>query len=117
MPTYTYTRPHRLSQLHDEILAALPATRPVERDGQREAVMTVEGRGDTLRITVPDTVTQAEIDAVVAAHTPRARPRPKQPHEYRAEYAGATSARKLEILARVLGVEAPDLIDEPEEAP
>jgi predicted metal-dependent hydrolase len=112
MATYTYTQPHRLSQLHDEILAAVPATRPVGEGDARTAVMTMDGRGDTVRVTVPDGVSEAEIAAVVAAHQPAQRRRRKEAHEYRAEYAGATSARKLEILARVLGVEAPEMVDE-----
>lgn len=112
MATLTYDTPIDLSQLHDEILAAVPATRPVTSRGQRVPVMRLEQADGATRITVPDGVTKDEIDAVVAAHQPRARQRPKQPHEYRAEYATATQARKLEIIARALGLEAPDLVDE-----
>ena len=113
MATLTYDTPLDLSQLHDEILAAVPATRPVTSRGQRVPVMRLEQGDGVTSITVPDGVTKEQIDAVVAAHQPRARQRPKQPHEYRAEFAGATQARKLEIIARVLGVEAPELVDEP----
>lgn len=58
MPRYQYRVPNRLSRLHDELLATgiVP-----ER---------VEGRGDNVWITVPDTVTKARVDSTVAAHTP-----------------------------------------------
>lgn len=56
MTQYSYTRPNRLSRLHAELLAAgvIP---------QR-----VEGNDTFVRITVPDTVSKASVDAVVAAH-------------------------------------------------
>ena len=107
MPTFTYTTPIELSRLHDEIMAAVPATQPIVSRGERVPVMHLEQGGGVTSITVPDGVTKAEINAVVRAHK-----RPKQAHEYRAEYATATDARKLEIIARTLGIEAPELVGE-----
>jgi hypothetical protein len=112
MPTYTFTQPNNLSQLHDEILAAVPGTQPVGEGDARTPVMHIEGRDDTIRITVPEGVSEAEIAAVVQAHVPRRRQRHKLASEYRDEYATATQARKLQIIARLAGLEQPDLVDE-----
>ena len=112
MATYTFTQPNNLSQLHDEILAALPETRPWGEGDARTPVMHIEGRDDMVRVTVPDSVPEAAIAAVVAAHVPRRRQRHKRAEEYQEEYATATQARKLQILARVVGLEQPDLVDE-----
>lgn len=70
--------PNKLSQLHDEILAAIPALRSVPNprgdigpDGNiyKEPVMThVEGSGDDVWLTVPDTADEVAIRAVINAH-------------------------------------------------
>lgn len=65
----TYVHPHKLSFLHDEILAAVPEVAPV--DGQ--AVMLIQGNGETVTITVPDDLPEsvvAAITAVVETHDP-----------------------------------------------
>lgn len=60
----TYTKTHNLSQLHDELLVALPALR---------AVMRVEGGTDgTIRLTVPDDADEPAIATIVNAHSPKA---------------------------------------------
>lgn len=51
-----YVRPHLLSRLHDELVAA--GIRP-ER---------VEGIGDEITLTVPDSQSEAPVAAVVQAH-------------------------------------------------
>lgn len=61
MTRLTYRRANRLSQLHDELLAAFP---------DLAGVLRVEGRDDTIWIAVPDAIDPAAIEAVVAAHTP-----------------------------------------------
>jgi hypothetical protein len=72
--TLTYTLPNDLSQLHDELLAAVPALRPAPGpDGALVPVMTVLGQGDVVRLIVPDGTDTAAVDAVVAAHVPQAR--------------------------------------------
>ena len=61
----TYARPHNLSQLHDELLTALPALRTELR---------VEGLGDEIRLTVPDEIDEAiiaTIGTLVTNHTPK----------------------------------------------
>ena len=60
MPIYNYTKPHRLSRLHDELLAA--GITP----------LSVLGTDDQLEIDVPDDVTEASVTAVVNAHNPSA---------------------------------------------
>lgn len=70
MKTLHYTRPHRLSQLHDELLAALPALRPVEG----VPVMRLEGIGEDIWIGVPDPTSEAPVAAVVTAHVPKVVP-------------------------------------------
>ena len=67
-----FQKTHALSQLHDEVLAAVPEVRPrMSAPGQWEAVMAVEGRGDDVWLTVPDEADAATIAAVVSAHTPQ----------------------------------------------
>lgn len=60
MPRYTYTRPHQLDVLHDELRAA------------GLAVEFVGGDGHTIWITVPDGVAETRVAAIVAAHDPAA---------------------------------------------
>ena len=66
-----YQKPHALSQLHDEILAAVPAVAPqVGADGRRHPVMTVHGTGETIVLLIPDGINRVPIDLVVSAHVP-----------------------------------------------
>ena len=60
-----YTKTNNLSQLHDELLAALPVLR---------GLMIVEGTDEIIRLTVPDDADQTAIAAIVNAHVPRATP-------------------------------------------
>jgi hypothetical protein len=62
----TYTTPHRLNKLHDELLAALPALRPDRESGYAGAGVT--GDGTTLVIEVPDDTDEQAVNAVVVAH-------------------------------------------------
>ena len=76
MQTLTYTQPHDLNQLHDELLAAIPALRPIlGADGEYYAVMLVTGDGDTITLNVPDDADTNAIAGVVAAHDPAKRQR------------------------------------------
>lgn len=67
--TLTFTKPHRLSQLHDEIVAAFP---------DLKGVVHVEGRKDDgfIRLMLPDGVADPGLAAVVSAHVPDFTPRP-----------------------------------------
>ena len=70
MKTLTYTIPHNLSLLHDELLAASPELRPVQAEGADfpEPVMQVEGTDTTVRLIVADDADEAAIQAVIDAH-------------------------------------------------
>jgi hypothetical protein len=68
----TFTRVHNLSQLHDELLAAIPALRPLNGVPQ----ITVEGKDNSIRLTVADNADDAAITAVVNNHTPAPPPAP-----------------------------------------
>ncbi|HXI17889.1 MAG TPA: hypothetical protein VNM48_16125 [Chloroflexota bacterium] len=83
MKTLTYTQTHDLSQLHEEVLAALPALRDtlrVEGPSSGAQVKDPDNAGkyvtlpadppDTFRLTVPDDADEAAIAAVVKAHDP-----------------------------------------------
>lgn len=95
MTTLTLTQPHSLPQLHDELLAALPALAPTlrvegpslgarvktaeyaewlkTREGEVPVQLYVELPPDppnTVHITVPDDADQQSVAAVVAAHDP-----------------------------------------------
>lgn len=83
MKRLSFTKPNNLSLLHDQLLAALPALRPVPNAQGRisdftgkvelEPIMAVEGLGDEVWLTVPDTANESAIAAVVAAHDPTAK--------------------------------------------
>ncbi len=90
MATYIYHKAHRLTQLHDEILAALPALRPiVNTNGDATVVMRIEGRESEgfLRITIPEGASERPLRALVAAHRP-------DPH-----YGAPPTASDVELLA------------------
>lgn len=75
MKRLTYTRPHNLVALSDELIAAIPALAPVVgTDGFKTARMTLSGDGTNLAIEVPDNADVVAIDNVVAAHTNPAPP-------------------------------------------
>jgi len=66
-----YSKTNNLSQLHDEILAAIPEANP-ERDGNGHAkapVIHVEGLADDIWIEVADDFPEAALQSVVNAHT------------------------------------------------
>lgn len=71
MPTFTFHFANNLNQFHAEVIAAIPDCAPSPgRDGELEARVAVEGRNDLVRVTPPDSVTEAQIQAVVDAHVP-----------------------------------------------
>ena len=71
MRILTYTLVNNLNQLHDELLAAIPAVRAEIIDGQpTTAVMLVRGLNNTVKLHVPDAVDEATIQTVIDAHTP-----------------------------------------------
>lgn len=77
MKMLTFSKAHNLPKLTEELMAAVPALRPVALpDGDRRAVMTVSGDGARLEIAVPDGAEEAAIAAVVAAHDPTVQPQP-----------------------------------------
>ncbi len=72
-----FQKTNDLSQLHDELLRALPALRPIGgpadapslgRGPAATATIAVEGKGDDIWLTVPDDADDAAIASVVAAH-------------------------------------------------
>jgi hypothetical protein len=72
-------RPHRLSRLADELVAALPGLRPRPGPtGEPEPPFTLTGRGNLIRLELPDDVDPAAVRAVVLAHdsTPASAPDP-----------------------------------------
>lgn len=90
MKTLTYTQPHHLSTIHDELIAAVPALAPeVGADGRRVARASVSGDGSTLTLRVPDDTDEAAVLAVVEAHDPTPPPPPPDPD---AELAAAITA-------------------------
>lgn len=70
MKTLHYTKPHNLGALHAELLAAIPTLRPVAGpDTVLQAVASVQDRGNEVYVIVPDAVADADVAAVIAAHT------------------------------------------------
>jgi hypothetical protein len=75
MKTLHFTKANNLSALHDQLLAALPDLRPTFNSrGEREAVIRVEGLGDHIWLTAPDSADIAAITAIVQAHDPTTLP-------------------------------------------
>ena len=83
MKTFTYTQPHKLNQLHDELLVAFPAlseslrlegpssgARVKDSDNDGEYITLPADPPDTFHVTVPDDTDEAAIAAVVQAHDP-----------------------------------------------
>jgi len=74
MKLLTFTGPHELSPLHDEILAALPTLRPVpsgritDLEIEYVPVMGVSGTEDMIWIEVPDGTDPKPIESIVKAH-------------------------------------------------
>jgi hypothetical protein len=94
-----YNRPNNLSKLHDELLAAIPALRPVPNDdGELVAVMRVEGREDDIWLTVPDDADEAAIAVVVDAHDPTPRSVPPTVEERLAALEAVERERILGVL-------------------
>lgn len=71
MQRLSYTTPNDLNKLHAELmeLPSLAGTY-LDDDGFEVPKLRVEGLGEDIRITVPDDIVTATIDAVVAAHDP-----------------------------------------------
>lgn len=76
MKRLTYTKPHQLSQLHDELLAAGITPKRVEglEAGQTAEISEELVAGPILWLSVDDDVDEATIAAVVAAHDPTTPP-------------------------------------------
>jgi hypothetical protein len=64
----TFTKAHDLSQLHDELLTAIPALAGVYESGQPN--LRVESTGNEIRLFVPDNADEGQISTVVTAHDP-----------------------------------------------
>jgi hypothetical protein len=82
MKVLNFTMHNKLSKLHDELLAAIPALRSVQADpilliegvAMKEPVMIVQGlSGEAsdcwVRLTVPDDADESAIQAVIDAHS------------------------------------------------
>ena len=67
MQTLTYTTPHRLAKLNDELVAAFPSWQATP-DGA--ALYMLSSDGATVRIDAPDDADEPAVAAVVAAHDP-----------------------------------------------
>lgn len=98
MKELVYERAVNLSKLHDELLAALPELRPVDDE---TPVMTVEGDDTEVRLTIPEGVDLATIEAVVSAHDAIPLPEPDHLAQFKAEIAAAVTIH--EIKAALLG--------------
>lgn len=101
MKTLHFNKTNDLSQLHDQLLAAIPslAKTRLGKDGFREEMagnMRVEGRGDEILLTVENRADEAAIGAVVDAHVPVV----VIPFDYRS----ATNEQRMDEIARRLGL-------------
>lgn len=71
MKTLTYRKRTRLGKLQDELVAAVPALKPLtDPAGELVAVMTVSGDATVTVLQVPDGADEQAISAVVSAHDP-----------------------------------------------
>lgn len=91
MATKDYPQAVALSALHEELQAAIPALVTVDGQGRRGVLYTLEPLSPTgVRVTVPDSVAQSAVDAVLAAHNPN--------RQTTAEQAAATDGTSLSDL-------------------
>lgn len=99
MQTLTYTKPHVLGTLHDELLALVPGLAPVPGpDGMLVAVLALwDDGGDVITMTVPDDADEPAIAAVVAAHP--ADPPIISTAQRAATFASDEDAERLRIVA------------------
>ena len=70
MKILTHTLANNLTQLHEELLAAIPALRDETIDGGPQAVRMGTGLSNTVKLHVPDAADEAAIQTVIDAHTP-----------------------------------------------
>jgi hypothetical protein len=104
MRTLTFTRPHRLGKIADELAAGVPALRPsTAPDGTLVARCTVSGDGARLTLSVPDDAPDAAIASVVAAHDPTT-PSPSEARD--AARQANEDAWKVELRALLVKLEA-----------
>lgn len=98
-----YSRPHHLTKLHDELVAAIPVLAPKPRkDGALYSPFTLSGDGTNLELQVPDDADTAAITAVVTAHDPTPPPPPPDPDAELAKQIGAATTLD-ELKAALLG--------------
>lgn len=102
MKRLTFNRKNDLGQLLGEIEAAVPALRPRDVEGERQAVVSVSGAGEQVVVLVPDETGEADVAAVsgvVASHVPK----PKAPppdvralwNTYRTNVQAATTVAQI----------------------
>lgn len=96
-----YTRPNALSQLHDELLAAIPSLRPT--NGQ--VVLRVEGSGNNIYLDVPGDSNVDAIATVVTAHVPA--PPPPLPDYADEETTRAQLVSAVDNLRSYLALSSP----------
>lgn len=110
MKTLTYERRHNLSQLHDEILLAVPTLRPVPIPTEElppglnsafRPMMSIEGSEDTIRVSVPDDTDEVAIEKVVKTHTPKAAPVLETKQELKTRLG---KAKSIDEVKEILGV-------------
>lgn len=95
MKTLTFTKPHRLSQLHDELLAAFPDWVTVTPGGERVARAALKSADQAITLDVPDEADEAAVAAVVAAHDPAAAPMFQGEYVASAAQVDAITARRI----------------------
>lgn len=96
----TFKKRHHLTKLHDELLEAVSALRPVPGpDGEPQARLLLGGDGETIEMLVPDDLSPediAAIEAVVSAHDPTPPPPPPDPDQ---ELMAAIALAESEVKA------------------
>jgi hypothetical protein len=70
MKTLQYTMPHNAARLYDDLVAAIPALAPTNG----AANLLISSDGNALQLTVPDSLNEALIPPVLAAHDPTPTP-------------------------------------------
>jgi hypothetical protein len=66
--TVSFTKPHRVPKLYDELRAAIPAVRAPTDGSSDMSALIVAGDGVTVAVTVAETIPLDAVAAVVAAH-------------------------------------------------
>jgi hypothetical protein len=101
MKTLNYTQAHNAARLYDDLIAAIPSLAPTNG----AANLLISSNGTALKLTVPDSLNEALIPPVLAAHDPTPTPRVAAYRTVTVENFRTTDATQATLVAWPLAVQ------------